>query len=299
MIFYFDSEGFMKKIKNLGAALLYIAIFIAEQFAVVTVFELGVVLSKLGDIRAAGGAGFDLVADAVTKSVNENVVLLTIISDVLFVLTVFLIFSIRKKSFFKEVGFLKADPRFILPVIALGASFNIISWFVCTSLPFPDSWWEVYNETASYDLTDTATIIAAVIIGPIAEELLVRGLVFTRVSRGFGVYVGAVVSSVIFGLMHGTIIWILYTTFVGLLLSFVFVRSRSLIYPMLCHLSFNLISVFLPNEIPIAWIVVSFVVCAASVACLIFFSRKTAPSPVKASAPAQNGTDTDGEKKDD
>lgn len=265
----------MKKLKNIGAALLYVAIYFLVQTIVVTAFEVVAVSGQMYDVMMRGEFDYAAIYEAVEKSITENAILLTVISNVVFVLTIVLIFAVRKKNFFREVGLLKPDPRYILPVIALGVSINVIISVVISIIPFPQSWLDAYNAaSSSLEQTNALTIIAAVIVAPLTEELLLRGLVFTRISRSLGVYVGMVASSLIFGLMHGTAIWFIYTAIFGLILAFVFYRSRSLVYPILLHLSFNLTSFLLTGDIPVYVIVLSIAVFAAAMVIFVMMSNK-------------------------
>lgn len=265
----------MKKLKNIGEALLYIVIYFAVQTIVVTAFAFFAVMEQTYDMMLKGELDYTALYDLILKSVTENSVLLTVISNAVFVLTVLLIFVIRKKNFFREIGLMKPDPRYILPVIALGASMNVLINIILSIAPFPQSWWDEYNAaSAPLDQTSALTIVAAVIVAPLTEELLFRGLVFTRTSRALGVYVGMVASSLIFGFMHGTAIWFIYTALFGLVLAFVFYRSRSLVYPILLHLSFNLTSFLYSDSIPIYVIILAVVIFLAAGALFISMSGK-------------------------
>ena len=156
---------------------------------------------------------------------------------------------------------------------------------VFSFIPFPESWWESYNAAASsFDEISVVNIVAISVVAPIAEEVLFRGLVFTRISRGLGVYVGAVVSAALFGLMHGTMIWGIFAGVLALIIAFVFVRTRSLIYAMLIHFSFNTVSYFF-DGISIPMLIISSVLLVAAMADLVIVSSRS-PSPAK---PLDNG----------
>lgn len=287
----------MKKLKHAGAALLYLAIYFAIQTVVVSIYGSVAVAGKIYDMMLVRDIDFSEITEILYKAVNENAVILTVITNILLVLTVFIIFKVRKKNFFSEVGFTKPDPKFILPVMAIGASLNVIISVVFSAIPFPESWWEAYYQaTVSMDEMNALTVVAAVLIGPLTEEILFRGLVFTRVSRGFGVTVGILASAIVFGVLHGTMIWGLYTFLFGLILAFVFVRSRSIVFPILLHLSFNLAGVLLSDGMPTVFVVISFIVFFAAAADFLIVSGKNGVRRAEASdAPEKS----DGEEKKD
>ena len=270
----------MKKLKNILSALLYLALFFAIQFAVVFIFELAVTLKETVLLAASGDVDTAALTEAVVASIKENEIALTVVSDVLFVLVVWLIFKIRKKSMFAEVGLTKPNFRYLPAVIALGATANVIVSLIFTFLPLPESWWEEYNTaSAALDEISVVNVIAIVVVAPIAEELLFRGLVFTRLSRGLGVYIGAAASALLFGLVHGTVIWGIYTALFGLVIVFILVRTRSLFYAMMFHFAFNAFSFFV-EDISFVMVAVSVPLFVAAAADLIITSnRLNRPAP--------------------
>ena len=50
----------------------------------------------------------------------------------------------------------------------------------------------------------------------------------------------AILTSVVFGMMHGTVIWFLYTFLFGMILIWVFERFHSLTASILLHVAYNL-----------------------------------------------------------
>lgn len=91
----------------------------------------------------------------------------------------------------------------------------------------------------TYDgLGNAAMLIYAVIIAPITEELLFRGLIlrtFQRTGRTFAI----VASSMLFALIHGNFIQSIPTFFIGLVLGYVTMRCGSVLPAILIHLVNN------------------------------------------------------------
>lgn len=79
------------------------------------------------------------------------------------------------------------------------------------------------------------------LIGPFFEELLVRGVLTNALAplgRGYAI----VVSSVIFGLMHGSLQMLFYTTALGMALGYIAYATGSLFAPTIMHMAFNSIA---------------------------------------------------------
>lgn len=86
--------------------------------------------------------------------------------------------------------------------------------------------------------TSFMNVFTSVVLAPIAEEMLYRGILLketARVSKRFGI----VFSAVMFGLMHGNPYQLILGTMIGLVLGYVTVKSRSLIPAIVGHMAVN------------------------------------------------------------
>lgn len=83
--------------------------------------------------------------------------------------------------------------------------------------------------------------LAVIVIPPIVEEMLFRGVVLQSLKR-FGDGFAVVVSALFFGLYHGNLIQIVFAFLSGLALGFVVVRTGSLLPSILIHCINNGIS---------------------------------------------------------
>ncbi len=83
-------------------------------------------------------------------------------------------------------------------------------------------------------------LAATVLAGPLAEEMIFRGMTYRRARYYLGTGWAMGISSLLFGLYHGNVIQFLYATGLGLLLAALYERSRSLLVPVLAHMAANL-----------------------------------------------------------
>ncbi|MGH2629390.1 MAG: lysostaphin resistance A-like protein [Actinomycetota bacterium] len=91
----------------------------------------------------------------------------------------------------------------------------------------------------------------AVIVAPVTEEFLFRGLIYRSIRDRYGVPLGAVVSALLFGAIHfvagdawtGTVALQVTMVVTGLGLALVYERRRTLLAPIAGHAAFNLIAV--------------------------------------------------------
>lgn len=78
------------------------------------------------------------------------------------------------------------------------------------------------------------------ILAPVFEELFYRKAVIDRLRR-YGDLPAILISGLIFGLVHGNFNQVFYATCVGFLLSFIYVRTGSVLYTISIHAAFNMI----------------------------------------------------------
>jgi membrane protease YdiL (CAAX protease family) len=86
------------------------------------------------------------------------------------------------------------------------------------------------------------SFLALVIIPPLVEEPVFRGFMFPAFAKRFGIWGGAIISSLLFGLAHLQANVSIYTLVLGLLLCFLYVRLGSIIPGIALHMLNNLIA---------------------------------------------------------
>jgi membrane protease YdiL (CAAX protease family) len=87
-------------------------------------------------------------------------------------------------------------------------------------------------------------LLATVLLGPPAEEMIFRGMVYRRARYYWGTPRALVLSSLLFGLYHGNMIQFLYALGIGLLLGWIYEKSGSLKVCIAAHMCVNLLAVF-------------------------------------------------------
>lgn len=87
-------------------------------------------------------------------------------------------------------------------------------------------------------------IIGTVILGPMAEEMIFRGMLYRRAAYYTGAKAGMVISALCFGIYHGNAVQFLYALGLGFLLAFLYERSGDLRIAVAAHMSVNAWAVF-------------------------------------------------------
>lgn len=88
-------------------------------------------------------------------------------------------------------------------------------------------------------------VFLAVIVAPIAEEMVFRVFLFNAIRRYGGFWIGAIVSGILFGLAHMDEYALLPLALGGVVLCWVYAKSRNAFASMITHALFNGVSVAL------------------------------------------------------
>ena len=89
----------------------------------------------------------------------------------------------------------------------------------------------------SLDKTPIHAFVMTVLLAPVLEELVFRGLVFTRLCMKWGMTLGIILSSLFFGLLHFE--FFVGALVIGVVLCVIYVRTKTLLVPMSIHGVYN------------------------------------------------------------
>ncbi len=83
-----------------------------------------------------------------------------------------------------------------------------------------------------------AMVVTLIVVAPVFEELLCRGIILESIRAKWGVWAACLLSSVMFAVMHFHPSASINALVVGIILSYIYVRSDSLFAPIILH-AFN------------------------------------------------------------
>lgn len=162
-------------------------------------------------------------------------------------------------------------PSLILVLVGSVTVFSelyvVIQWIV----PVPPVYEAMLRDLLSMDgLQDVAlTLLVAVVVAPVLEEALFRGLILNGLARRYGPWIACVWTAAFFALFHFYNPWqILPTFFLGLVLAWLVLATRSLVSAVVLHAAFNALSLALfdlpldsaePSAAMLPWVVVGIV----------------------------------------
>ena len=80
-----------------------------------------------------------------------------------------------------------------------------------------------------------ATACLLIVIAPFAEEIFFRGFLYQSFRNSFGVWPGAILSGLVFGVIHFEFFKLVQLAILGVILALLFERTRSLWPPIMLH----------------------------------------------------------------
>ena len=110
--------------------------------------------------------------------------------------------------------------------------------------PFFGEYYEFFSRLMEQMTKDKATmIVLAVIMAPIFEEIVFRGIIQKGlINKGMNPATAIIISSVVFGLVHGNPWQFVGAVLLGCVLGLVYHKTKSLLLPVLLHAFNNLCS---------------------------------------------------------
>lgn len=136
----------------------------------------------------------------------------------------------------------------VLALIFLAVSLQYVTTFVVDiASGLHPAWLESYTgmmETVGYSNASVILIIYSVILAPILEETIFRGLIFRYARIALPFWAANIWQALLFGILHMNVLQGIYAFTVGLVLGFICHRGRGIKYSILLHMLFNIIGVF-------------------------------------------------------
>ncbi|MFL0247230.1 CPBP family intramembrane glutamic endopeptidase [Candidatus Clostridium stratigraminis] len=151
----------------------------------------------------------------------------------------------KNKSNFKISFIHKFNFKILLCTVLLIIGYFL--WFqsslgmLIQKIPIPQYVNDAFETLA---INDYSFIATAVIIAPIFEEILMRGLILEGFLNKYKPVTAIIASAFIFGLIHLNIPQFINAFFLGLILALIYYKTRSLILCICAHILNNSIAIF-------------------------------------------------------
>ncbi len=181
---------------------------------------------------------------------NSN--LLSLISTTLFIFVLFYKFKVKRnklslliKDYFTKIN-IKEIFGIVVTQLCLSMSLSLlligIIYFTSPNMLNKLLSQSSVDEVSTYSGLFISMLIT-VIGAPLMEELLFRAIIFKRISRKFNIYLGMILSSLIFGSLHIELA-IIGAFLFGIACCILYIKYKNILIPMTVHFLNNFLSFF-------------------------------------------------------
>ena len=218
----------------------------------------------------------DIPAMDIALSGKFNLIL-TLIVQILVIAIILPIYLYNRKHYYPKP---KQKPT--IKIILLSVCFIFLIGIPCDLLlQFIKE--HFINKTTGIDLVNgiiadaplLLSIVSVVTIGPITEELMIRGLTLNKILSRKSIIFAMILSGIIFGIIHLNLIQGLFAALAGIALAYVFIKTKSLIPCIICHIANNLLALIeinMTNKTTLIINIIIIVVCI--IPSIIFIKEK-------------------------
>ena len=223
--------------------LIYFTITIIVQIIIYNIFVYQI-------SSANPGITSDMLTNMLDGRVTKSAMMINVIAGVIIIPVLSIILKNDKKSREEKSVIVKKE-EYIYPFLAgifmcLGCNWLIdMSGIINIFTGFNEVADSLYGGSIIFEF------IAMVIIAPLLEELLFRGIIFARLREYMSVKVAIVISALIFGIIHGNVVQGMYAFIIGICLAYIYERYNTLLAAVLFHMSANLMSVIMTECEPV------------------------------------------------
>ncbi len=235
-------KSVMKKIGWTVVSLLPMAGFMVIQIGCSVAAS--VLISVITMMQQGGSMAADELVVYVSNRVMENIIPILMVSQILAILVfgLWYYFAYGRKP--RPEGTDKPKLQHILLILVLGLAAQFaISGVLSVVESLAPSMLEKYDqlmEMAGITETTLLSILSTVILAPVSEELVCRGVVFKlagKVSPNF--WVANIIQALSFGILHANWVQGIYAFALGIVLGLVYRRFQNIWLCMLLHAAMN------------------------------------------------------------
>lgn len=185
------------------------------------------------------------LAQTLYDSINTNALVLTGVAQVVTIPVIAILYRLDVKHFPESVA--KKNNATAYVCLFLLAAVSCIGFNNMIDLSHISEYFPGYEETAKilYGSNIYIELAVTVLLAPLIEELIFRGMVYRRIARYWNKNIALLASAVLFGIYHGNVVQGVYAFLLGLILAYLYEKFGTIKAPILAHGFANLVSVAL------------------------------------------------------
>lgn len=189
---------------------------------------------------------FSDYAEVTMPSIVASQIIVLIVALLIYIF----VFNNKKLHPFKKTFSMATIPALIMFTVGFAI---IVTCVLNVAYSIVPEVMEKYEEMMEQSgLTDMSVIstVATLILAPISEELVYRGITLSLAHRVSGKFwVANTIQALCFGIAHGNIIQGTYAFILGIIFGYIYRSYNNIIVPMICHLIFNFTGTYIVSMI--------------------------------------------------
>ena len=173
------------------------------------------------------------------KIYYDNIFLITLLAAIASLLIYSAFLRGSGENLTKRCSFKRISLKDTVLIIICGIGFSA---FTLEIIQMVSDRFESYKDVSNTIIQGTNSFIGiacVVLLLPIFEEILFRGLIFNELRKRLNVIVSIIIQALIFGVFHGNLLQGLYAFILGLGLAAVYYWTKSLWSNIIFHVTFN------------------------------------------------------------
>ena len=224
----------MKKIfKMIGSILGYLAIHICIGQMTIFAYSFYITITQIL-------GGHSLNFNKIINTVNDAGYILIGISSIITLIVFVLILRYKEKNLFQRCNFKKLNRSQIGKITIITLALGFFTTALVTLMAHNFESYQSVSDGITNSYSSILSMVSIIIIAPIFEEILFRGLIFNKLKDNINIIVALIVQALIFGLIHGNPLQTIYTFILGIILAIFYIWTGSIWSNILCHMIYNL-----------------------------------------------------------
>lgn len=192
-------------------------------------------------------SGFVAVPFIVLQFKKDPYIALAYWNIIAFSIAIMIIVSMLQKHKEKDIRENRATPNEVIAWSVLGIFLafgaQIVAGLIELNLLGIDPGSENTEQIMDITRIAPAFVVIPAILAPILEEIVFRKVIFGSLYKKMNFFFAAVISSIIFGVIHLDLTHLLVYTSMGFVFAFLYVKTKRIIVPIIVHMGMNTITV--------------------------------------------------------
>lgn len=246
-------ENIMKKVKVIFSSIIYIILLFVLDFLVLSLFSFYFYNTTSVELNSAEYNA------SLASFLSKNQLLIVLIS-MMFWVPLFIKQLRKRKIEFNSVG-VKNLQKWIWLVISTNIIWNILLYDI-GKLQVPA-------------LPMLSTVLATCILGPILEEFVFRGIIYSKLKTIFSKEKAIFLVSLFFAIYHFNLLQGIYAFFVSIIVTIIYDKYNNFWLPIIIHCIGNLVSsLLLPFLLPINLIFIQVIGLFLTISMIFLIKKK-------------------------